>query len=80
MLLIRASAHFAGVVELIVEKCFEIPKLEKLLWRKIVGSLAREVVSNVDPDVGAGDSIDIRPYVKLKSIPGAATCRLCSPI
>jgi hypothetical protein len=32
--------------------------------------LVREVVSTVDPDVRRGDSMDIRPYVKLKIIPG----------
>jgi 1-phosphatidylinositol-3-phosphate 5-kinase len=35
-------------------------------------SLVREVVTNVDPDVRAGDSLDIRPYVKIKVIPGGS--------
>ena len=30
----------------------------------------REVVSSVDPNVRKGDCLDIKPYVKLKIIPG----------
>ena len=33
-------------------------------------SLVREVVSSVDPNVRKGDCLDIKPYVKLKVIPG----------
>jgi len=32
----------------------------------------REVVYSVDPNVRRGDSMDIRPYVKIKSIPGGS--------
>ena len=39
-------------------------------WKQIIVNLVREVVSTVDPDVRSGDSMDIRPYVKLKIIPG----------
>lgn len=67
----RASAHLDAVVEQLVSKCAEVPKLEKSMWRGIITSLVREVVVNVDPDVRAGDSMDIRPYIKLKIIPGA---------
>ncbi len=34
------------------------------------------VVSTVDPDVRNGDSLDIRPYVKIKVIPGNTLLRL----
>jgi hypothetical protein len=40
------------------------------LWKDMIGSLVREVVSSVDPDVRGGDGMDIRQYVKIKIIPG----------
>lgn len=40
------------------------------LWKDTIGSLVREVVSCVDPDVRGGDGMDIRQYVKIKVIPG----------
>jgi exosome complex RNA-binding protein Rrp42 (RNase PH superfamily) len=36
-------------------------------------NLIREVVTSVDPNVRNGDSLDIRPYVKLKIIPGKSS-------
>jgi hypothetical protein len=39
-------------------------------WESIIVKLVKEVVNYVDPDVRSGDSLDIRPYVKLKVIPG----------
>ncbi len=36
-------------------------------------SLVKTVVSSVDPDVRSGDNLDIRPYVKIKVIPGGTT-------
>jgi hypothetical protein len=39
-------------------------------WHSIIVNLVREVISSVDPNVRGGDSLDIRPYVKLKIIPG----------
>jgi hypothetical protein len=42
-------------------------------WKELVFNLVREVVSSVDPDVRAGrDNMDIRPYVKIKVIPGGS--------
>ena len=39
-------------------------------WKNTIVALVREVVSSVDPNVRKGDSLDIKPYVKLKTIPG----------
>ena len=39
-------------------------------WKTIIVGLVRDVVSSVDPNVKRGDSLDIRPYVKIKIIPG----------
>jgi hypothetical protein len=44
--------------------------LQVVFWRSTIVHLVREVVSTVDPDVRRGDSMDIRPYVKVKIIPG----------
>lgn len=42
-------------------------------WKDLVVNLVKEVVSCVDPDVRSGrDTMDIRPYVKIKVIPGTA--------
>ncbi len=41
-----------------------------LVWKEIILNLIKMVVSTVDPDVRNGDSLDIRPYVKIKVIPG----------
>lgn len=45
---------------------------KKAEWKDIVLNLIKVVVSSVDPDVRSGDNIDIRPYVKIKVIPGGA--------
>lgn len=63
----RASAHLEAIVERLVKTAsIENPDL----WQAIIVNLVREVVSSVDPNVRRGDSLDIRPYVKLKIIPG----------
>jgi len=41
-------------------------------WKRVIVGLVREVVSSVDPNVRKGDGLDIRPYVKLKIIPGGS--------
>ena len=42
-------------------------------WKDLIVHLVGEVVSSVDPDVRAGrDNMDIRPYVKIKVIPGGS--------
>lgn len=49
-----------------------LDRTTKPLWRQIVQNLTEKVVSCVDPDVRGGDCIDIRPYVKIKIIPGGS--------
>jgi 1-phosphatidylinositol-3-phosphate 5-kinase len=66
----RASAHLEAVVSLLVDLATHIKTDQKTLWKGVIVQLVREVVAFVDPDVRAGDSLDIRPYVKLKVIPG----------
>ncbi|KAJ3300300.1 1-phosphatidylinositol-3-phosphate 5-kinase [Borealophlyctis nickersoniae] len=39
-------------------------------WEDVIMNLMLKVCDNVQPDVRAGDDIDIRHYVKIKKIPG----------
>lgn len=70
----RANGHLNSLVHLLVSQSAPLKTLrdEKLLctWEGIIVRLVKEVVNFVDPDVRSGDSLDIRPYVKLKVIPG----------
>ncbi len=60
--------HLTGIVDRLIDGSDIITNREQ--WKTIVVNLVKEVVSSVDPDVRAGDSLDIRPYVKIKIIPG----------
>ena len=68
----RAAAHLSAIVDRLIASAAK--KIERsAAWKDLVVSLVREVVSSVDPDVrGARDSMDIRPYVKIKVIPGGS--------
>jgi 1-phosphatidylinositol-3-phosphate 5-kinase len=70
----RASSHLISIVHLLVTQSTKLKALcsPDLLstWETIIVKLVREVVNYVDPDVRSGDSLDIRPYVKLNVIPG----------
>jgi len=46
-------------------------------WAPTVVSLCQQVCANVDPDVKNGDELDIRPYVKIKTIPGGDMSECC---
>ena len=66
----RASAHLSSIVDRLIASAGKKIALNAA-WKDLVVSLVREVVSSVDPDVREGrDSMDIRPYVKIKVIPG----------
>ena len=65
----RASGHLQLIVDRLVETA-PIASDSAALWKTIAVNLVREVVSSVDPNVRRGDSMDIRPYVKIKTIPG----------
>ena len=72
----RANSHLNSIVHLLVCQSAQLKLLcdeERLTtWEGIIVKLVKEVVNYVDPDVRNGDSLDIRPYVKLKVIPGGA--------
>jgi chaperonin GroEL (HSP60 family) len=67
----RASMHLIAIINQLVNDITIISEESvKNIWKEIILSLVREVVSTVDPDVKNGDSLDIRDYVKIKVIPG----------
>jgi hypothetical protein len=72
----RANGHLHALVHLLVSQSSPLKELctEELrtTWEGIIVKLVKEVVNYVDPDVRSGDSLDIRPYVKLKVIPGGS--------
>lgn len=73
----RASQHLEAIVDLLVNTASNIAADQKKIWKGIIVQLVREVVAFVDPDVRSGDSLDIRPYVKLKIIPGGSLQENC---
>lgn len=64
----RALMHLTAIVDRLVTTSSILSEAEGSLtaWKETIVSLVREVVSSVDPDVRGGDSLDIRPYVKIK--------------
>lgn len=70
----RAFMHLTSIVHRLVSSSIGIFETEESanFWKETIVTLVREVVSSVDPDVRGGDSLDIRPYVKIKIIPGGS--------
>jgi chaperonin GroEL (HSP60 family) len=67
----RASMHMQSIVQYLLRlNKHNISNIDA--WEKMIVSLIKNVVTSVDPDVRAGDKLDIRPFVKIKSIPGGA--------
>lgn len=66
----RASLHMKSIVQYLLRLNKGINNADQ--WGNIIVSLINSVVTSVDPDVRAGDKLDIRPFVKLKSIPGGS--------
>jgi 1-phosphatidylinositol-3-phosphate 5-kinase len=64
--------HFKTVVDTIMQRCKAIPLQLRTAWTDVVLRLTKNVVQSVDPNVRNGDSLDIRPYVKIKIIPGGS--------
>ena len=46
----------------------ELPHPEE--WHRVLSRLLLKVSTNVNPDVPAGDSMDVRAFVKIKKVPG----------
>ncbi|WVO12616.1 hypothetical protein L204_100221 [Cryptococcus depauperatus] len=49
-----------------------LPKPEE--WHRVLSSLVLKVPLNVQPNVRAGDNMDVRAYVKIKKVPGGRIC------
>lgn len=70
LLVDRASQHLSGVLDRRIAQSSIIPADSKAMWKETTLTLVKGVVASVDPDVRAGDEIDIRLHVKIKVIPG----------
>ncbi|CAM9557937.1 unnamed protein product, partial [Chrysoparadoxa australica] len=72
-----AISHLECMVTQLVEDELGIPEDRREEWIRHIVSLSQQVVSTVTPDVREGDLLDIRPYTKLKLIPGGSSdeCR-----
>jgi hypothetical protein len=66
----RASEHLELIVMQLVRMSQLGDEKQAQAWQNVIVGLVRDVVSSVDPNVRCGDAMDIRPYVKLKIIPG----------
>jgi 1-phosphatidylinositol-3-phosphate 5-kinase len=63
----------SAIVDRLLASASTIKREKVPAWKELVVNLVREVVSSIDPDVRAGrDNMDIRPYVKIKVIPGGS--------
>ncbi|CAM9097245.1 unnamed protein product [Ectocarpus fasciculatus] len=62
--------HMRSIVQYLLRLNSEILNADD--WESIIVSLINSVVTAVDPDVRSGDTLDIRPFVKLKCIPGGS--------
>ncbi|ORX40062.1 hypothetical protein BD324DRAFT_254115 [Kockovaella imperatae] len=59
--------HFMLILEQAIERA-KLPNPGE--WHRVLSKLLLKVSSNLDPNVRAGDSIDVRAYVKIKKVPG----------
>ena len=67
-LLVGASLqHFNTMLEQAIARA-ELPHPE--VWRQTLSRLLLKVSTSINPNVRAGDSIDVRTYVKIKKVPG----------
>ncbi|KAI8327501.1 hypothetical protein BC941DRAFT_458143 [Chlamydoabsidia padenii] len=48
----------------------DLTNSEKTHWETVIMDLLLKITNNVQPDVRAGDGMDLRHYVKIKKIPG----------
>ncbi|GMK53948.1 hypothetical protein CspeluHIS016_0105340 [Cutaneotrichosporon spelunceum] len=60
-------AHFNTMLQQSIER-HELPNPET--WHRVLSKLLLRVSTNLRPAVRAGDSIDVRTYVKIKKVPG----------
>lgn len=60
-------AHFNTMLQQSIER-HELPNPET--WHRVLSKLLLRVSTNLRPVVRAGDSIDVRTYVKIKKVPG----------
>lgn len=60
------------LMDQVIQESGGISNQDKLVWTREITRLVLQVIENVRPNPGDGDEMDIRHYVKIKKLPGAA--------
>jgi len=60
-------AHFNRMLRQAIHRA-ELPRPDE--WHAILSKLLLKVSTNVNPNIPAGDSMDVRAFVKVKKVPG----------
>lgn len=60
-------AHFDKMLEQATKRA-DLPRPDE--WHRVLSKLLLKVSTNVNPHIPAGDSMDVRAFVKVKKVPG----------
>jgi 1-phosphatidylinositol-3-phosphate 5-kinase len=60
-------AHFDLMLQQAIERA-DLPRPQE--WQRVLGKLLLKVSTNLNPNIPAGDSMDVRAFVKIKKVPG----------
>ncbi|GAA5812251.1 hypothetical protein MFLAVUS_005701 [Mucor flavus] len=66
---LSARTHARRILRQLMEE-ITLEDTSKSDWEEIIMSILLKVAHNVQPDISAGDDMDVRHYVKIKKIPG----------
>ena len=60
-------AHFNKMLEQAIKRA-DLPRPDE--WHQVLSKLLLKISTNVNPHIPAGDSMDVRAFVKVKKVPG----------
>jgi len=60
-------AHFNKMLEQAIKRA-DLPRPDE--WHRVLSKLLLKISTNVNPHIPAGDSMDVRAFVKVKKVPG----------
>ncbi|KAI9263873.1 hypothetical protein EDC94DRAFT_517712 [Helicostylum pulchrum] len=66
---LSARTHARRILRQLMEE-ITLEDTSKRNWEEVIMSILLKVAHNVQPDISAGDDMDVRHYVKIKKIPG----------
>ncbi|KAG2235832.1 hypothetical protein INT48_003944 [Thamnidium elegans] len=66
---LSARTHARRILRQLMEE-ITLANTSKRDWEEVIMSILLKVAHNVQPDIRAGDDMDVRHYVKIKKIPG----------